>query len=395
MDPSIKNPFKPTAGANPPLLVGRADVLEAWQESLDNGPGSPGRITIYTGARGVGKTVMLNEVGEISQSYGWRVIHETATTGVFARIRATIRKVIAEYESKGSRRLTGIQLPFNLGGVATEFSESEPTLEADELRHLLDILRTHETGLLITLDEIHKGAITDLRQIATLTQHMIREDRDLAVAMAGLPTAVSQVLQDDVITFLRRADKHSLADVAVDDVEQAFFETITAGNRTIDNEALHMCAVATYGYPFLIQLVGYHVWRSATGVHIDVDAAERGIASALRKLGSLVHEPSLADLSDTDRTFLAAMAVDSGPAKMSDIARRMSVDNQYANVYRRRLLAAEIIQVARHGYVNFKQPFLREYLREHAATQGLQTHEESDFDQSNQPILPDLEAGFE
>ncbi len=62
------NPFKPTAGANPPLLVGRQDVLCEWKESHRDGPGAPGRITVFTGARGVGKTVMLNEVGELSQA---------------------------------------------------------------------------------------------------------------------------------------------------------------------------------------------------------------------------------------------------------------------------------------------------------------------------------------
>lgn len=35
-----KNPFKPTAGANPPQLVGRAALIDEFVESIENGPGA-------------------------------------------------------------------------------------------------------------------------------------------------------------------------------------------------------------------------------------------------------------------------------------------------------------------------------------------------------------------
>lgn len=54
------NPFKPTVGANPPQLSGREPLIEEFAESIDNRPGAPGRLTIFTGPRGIGKTVMLN-----------------------------------------------------------------------------------------------------------------------------------------------------------------------------------------------------------------------------------------------------------------------------------------------------------------------------------------------
>ena len=33
----------------------------AIREAVSDGPGAPGRIALFTGARGIGKTVMLNE----------------------------------------------------------------------------------------------------------------------------------------------------------------------------------------------------------------------------------------------------------------------------------------------------------------------------------------------
>ena len=76
----------------------------------------------------------------------------------------------------------------------------------------------------------------------------------------------------------------------------------------------------------------------------------------------------MADTSAIDRSFLLAMAQDDGPSKMADIQRRLGVDISYASQYRLRLLAAELIQPVRHGYVDFALPYLREYLREHAAS---------------------------
>ena len=59
----VANPYKPTAGAAPPLLIGRQRMVDAFVEGLDDGPGAPGRLSLCTGPRGVGKTVMLSELG--------------------------------------------------------------------------------------------------------------------------------------------------------------------------------------------------------------------------------------------------------------------------------------------------------------------------------------------
>ncbi|MGB4745916.1 MAG: hypothetical protein WBH39_09675, partial [Candidatus Microthrix parvicella] len=55
----MQNPFTPSFGVSPPLLIGRDDVLARFGEALEDGPGSPGRATLYTGARGTGRTVLL------------------------------------------------------------------------------------------------------------------------------------------------------------------------------------------------------------------------------------------------------------------------------------------------------------------------------------------------
>lgn len=61
------NPFKPTAGKMPPILIGRHSIIEDFSEALTNGVGAPGRIMLVTGQRGFGKTVMLTEFRRIAK----------------------------------------------------------------------------------------------------------------------------------------------------------------------------------------------------------------------------------------------------------------------------------------------------------------------------------------
>lgn len=367
----VANPFKPTAGANPPLLVGRDALIDEFAESIEDGPGAPGRLSIFSGPRGIGKTVMLNAVADqVQANHQWVVIHETATPGFIDRITQMAGRQLDPQR----RSVTGVTLPSYLGGGGVNFAQT-PQPAALGFREtaglLLDQCEAGQTGLLITLDEVR--ASTELAQLAADIQHLIREDRNIAIAFAGIPSAVNELLNDKLTTFLRRADRQDLDEVPLDDVARALQATINDNGRTIDLDALTTAASATGGYPFMIQLVGYHTWRKTTRDHITAQAVDAGIQQARTRLGSLVHAAALRELSDVDRTFLLAMAQDDGPSRSADIARRLGKDAQYTNVYRARLIAAGMITAAGYGKVQFAIPYLREYLVEHAAHQAMTT----------------------
>lgn len=364
-----RNPFKPTAGASPPLLVGRDDVLEEFTEALEDGPGAPGRLVIFTGPRGVGKTVMLTEVGNQALRQGWVTLAETATPGLVRRLQHAVTRALHDLDPSTApgRSVTSVTLPVVGGGFTTTAPPTAVVEWRTQLGRLLDTLERNGTGLLITVDEVHKGAREDLRDLAATVQHLIREDRNVALALAGLPSAVSDLLNDDVLTFLRRATPFELHDVPLDRVSDALRTTIAAEGRSITDDALDEATRATGGYPFMIQLVGYHVWRKADGDTIDLAAVKAGVPAARKRLGSTVHETALADLSDVDRTYLLAMSHDEGESSTGEVARRLGETPYYASTYRARLIAAGVIEPTRRGYVDFTIPYLREYLREHAA----------------------------
>jgi AAA ATPase domain len=371
------NPFKPSFGVSPPLLVGRDTLIEEFAEALEDGPGSAGRATIYTGARGSGKTVMLNAVEDRARELGWVVVSETASPGFVERIaRQHLPRLLETFDPEAiRRRITGITGPLGSGSVTWDTAANhvpEPTVRS-QIELITDLLAENGTGLLITLDEIHYNQIAELRQLATTVQHAFREDRELAFTGAGLASAISDTVNDEVLTFLRRAERHALGSVAREDVALALRTPVEASGRTVADDVLDVMVQGTRGYPFLIQLVGAQVWRlRRSEPEISMDSAREGVAKAQRRLGTLIYEPALAGASAIDKSFLLAMAADDGPSRMKDIQQRLAIDMNFASQYRLRLIASELIQSTGHGYVDFALPYLREYLREHAAAAGLE-----------------------
>lgn len=121
---------------------------------------------------------------------------------------------------------------------------------------LLGLLEEQQTGLVITFDEIHGANRDELAQLAASVQHFIRAGLPVGLVFAGLPAAVSDLLDEGVATFLRRADRINLHATAM-----SYREIFAVLEHPIDHALLHDAAEATGEYPFLIKLVGYHLWQ--------------------------------------------------------------------------------------------------------------------------------------
>ena len=71
----IRNPFSPGAGSPPPELAGRDGILEQARVLLGRVRAKrPEKSLMLTGLRGVGKTVLLNEIERMAQSTGYRTV---------------------------------------------------------------------------------------------------------------------------------------------------------------------------------------------------------------------------------------------------------------------------------------------------------------------------------
>ena len=374
----MPNPFKPTAGSEPPVLVGRKQYIEDFQFAIDDGSGAPGRLSFITGARGVGKTVMLNALSDIARNLQWKAVNATAAGDFLQEIIKLLhtgqKTHITSYTLPSAAiesSLPGMKANIGLGGMQFEHSQGSTDLR-QTIGHVLDSMDESRQGVLITLDEVGEGTpLPQLRSFATAIQHLIEEKRNIAVIFAGVPHMVDDVVNDSVLTFLRRAERYQLQDVPIEDVWEAFEKTLSAGGKNASYDVLNKLARATHGYPFMIQLVGYWTWRqSVVNGHddfISLEDCESGIAKAKDKLGNLVNAPAVAHLSAIARDYLLAMAMDEGPSNTGDIAKRLGKSPQYANVYRNRLIREDYIIATDYGKVDFKMPYLREFLQSHAA----------------------------
>jgi hypothetical protein len=367
------NPFRPSFGSSPPLLAGRAPVLAAFGQALDAGPGTPGWITAYRGARGVGKTVMLNAAEDEARRRGWEVIPETASAGLLDRLGTEhLPSLLRRHDPAAVRRRLSslnVTIPGGVGGGAT-WDTIERYIGGAGLRTqlflLADLLSEGETGLLITVDEVQLGAAHDLRALAPVLQHAVREGKSVAFACAGLPHLISETFDDRGLTFFRRAKSVDLGALGYDDVAEAIEKPINATKRRIKTNALDYAVRASRGYPYLVQLVGHHIWAwNPSNPVIEIVDATLGVAEAIKDLGPSVHEPALKDVSERDRDFLVAMSVDEGPSTIGDIIQRLEVSPGYAQQYRKRLLDAELVVQSGRGKLDLALPHLRQYLRQH------------------------------
>ena len=355
----MQNPFKPTAGKNPPVLIGRDVVIAEFVEGIENGPGAPGRLMRIAGMRGMGKTVMLNEIGRRAREMGWAVIEETASPGFCDRILASA--------TPGARVRSVVAGPAVLG---VSLGSVEMERVALSLRDALTALASKRGGgLLVTLDEVQDASLEEMRALAVAIQHVIRDDGNIAFVFAGLPSMIDSVVNGKTLTFLRRAVPMDLGPVSVSEAAISMKRTMVGSGLELSDGLARVLADATQGYPFMIQLVGYHVWQLAHRAEarmIDEDAAHDGIALARDRFDRTVIEPALQRLSGALIEYLLAMAKDEGaPSESGEVARRMGKTLQQVSSYRARLIREDVIEASSWGRVSFAIPYMADYLNAH------------------------------
>lgn len=151
------NPFKPSFGSRPPVIVGRNELIHDLRLGFDEGPGSPNRAMTVVGPRGIGKTVLLEEMNEVAKRDGW--ISVSATTGAQMLI-----DILDQIEDAAKRKK--ITFPFKslgvnvlgFGGSATLTDDSESKSGwRFRIQKVLDTLDKHGIGLFVTIDEVHPG----------------------------------------------------------------------------------------------------------------------------------------------------------------------------------------------------------------------------------------------
>jgi DNA-binding Lrp family transcriptional regulator len=357
--------FSPTFGYRPRYLVRRDKEISAFLESIADAPGHPDRTTFFIGQRGMGKTVLLLELAERAKEYDFIVVRVVASETMLDDIIEGIQIAGERYTEEKKIPVKSISagaFGFSVGLTFTDEIQRNYGF-ATKVSLLCEELTKREKGVLFLIDEI-RASTSEMRIFATTYQQLMGDGMNVAVAMAGLPNAISSVLNDKILTFLNRANKVVLNHFEISDVSACYAKAFRELKVEFDAKTLDTAACATDGYPYLLQLVGYHMLKFLDCERILTEAiVEMSVSHSKRALGSDVILPCLSPLSAEDKRFLKAMALDNEESRVSDIRDRLQVAKSHVQTYRKRLLEAGLIHSLSRGTLAFSIPYLGQYLR--------------------------------
>src|SRR3989344_7241338 len=141
----IKNPFSPGAGSPPPELVGRDEIIEKARVLFGRvGQRRSEKSLMLVGLRGVGKTVLLNELGRYAKTAGCHTIMLEAHEGksLAALLIPHLRTLLFELNrmakiSEKVRRSLGVLRSF-IGALKIKISEIEFGVDIEPERGTAD-----------------------------------------------------------------------------------------------------------------------------------------------------------------------------------------------------------------------------------------------------------------
>lgn len=371
----MNNPFKPTAGKMPPILIGRESVIADFAEGLENGAGAPGRLMLVSGQRGFGKTVLLTELARLAAANGWMVVRETAAKGMCDRIVGALTE--APINVMGADIEPSIDIAGVAGARLGRLSIARPssltlrTAAAKRFSHM-----EPGKGILFTVDETQAADRDELVALATAVQHIIGDqdmtdapdDKKYGVAFvfAGLPSIVDEIVNDKVLTFLRRALREELGNIGIPDVRSAYQQSIAESGLSIEAAEALAAAEASEGHPYLVQLIGYYMWQAAhrrRSATIGPDDVDQGITDAGIAFQDAVCAPTFDGLSSAQRNFLRGMAEDwPQPTSVTELAARLGKSRSWGSKYRESLLRAQVIKADGNGSVSYAIPYFGDYM---------------------------------
>lgn len=383
------NPFSPGSGLRPPALVGRNDELETLATLIERSAnGLNSRGIVLNGLRGVGKTVLLNEMRARAEDAGWFVVTLEARpddAGQAGARQTLAREISAQARQLRSRLSISERVKKALGAV-TAFNVTLGTTGID-LGVEVAVGRADSGSIEIDLPELVQDLCAalaeDNRSFGLFIDELQDLDRDLLSALlatqhqsgqrgwpfylisAGLPHLPG--ILADVRSYAERLfDYCAVTRLPRDVAAAAFVEPLTPRGVSIAAPALQLLVDASDGYPYFIQEFGRAAWEVSPGPQIEFADARDAVALGLERLDQGFFRSRWERATPAERRMLIAMALDvDGPSSSSDVARRMELAASSLGPYRARLIQKGLVYSPEHGRVAFTVPGMAEFVHRH------------------------------
>lgn len=383
----IKNPFSPGAGSPPPELAGRDAVLEQAQVLLGRVLAQrPEKSLLLTGLRGVGKTVLLNEIERLAQTAGYRTIlleaHEGKSLPVL--LAPYLRRLLFELDriaGVGNKVRRGISvlksfvsaIKISVGEIDIGLDIEPESGAADsgdlevDLPNLFvavaEAAQERGVAVAILIDEIQYFSSAELSALIMAMHKMQQRQLPLVLIAAGLP--VLPGLAGDSKTYAERLFNFpDIGPLPEADAIRALQEPVRAAGEQIELEALQEVFRLTRGYPYFLQEWGYQAWNHAVASPITLSVVKEATDIVARRLDENFFRVRFDRLTPREKNFLRAMAeLGAGPHRTGDIAEKLQTKINILGPVRASLIKKGMVYSPSHGDMAFTVPLFDEFMR--------------------------------
>jgi hypothetical protein len=385
MDP-IKNPFSPGAGSPPPELVGRNPILEQARILLGRiMHGRSEKSMLLTGLRGVGKTVLLNEIERLAQNDGYRTIsieaHEDKALGPL--VAPPLRKLLYELNRVagtghavkrglavlrsfiGTLKLTVNDVTLGLDIEPEKGSADSGDLEIDLPTLFVAIgeaAQDRKSALAIFIDEIQYFNHKELGALI-MAMHKIQQRRlPLVLLGAGLP--ILPGLAGESKSYAERLFNFpDIGALSEEDSAKALRDPAQNAGVTFETTALREIFQLTKGYPYFLQEWGYQAWNLVKASPITLQTVKAATATVVSRLDQNFFRVRFDRLTPGEKNFLRAMAqLGPGAHRTGDIAETLHVRINSLGPVRAKLIKKGMIYSPAHGDMAFTVPLFNEFM---------------------------------
>lgn len=383
------NPFKPGAGRVPPVLAGRSDLLSEFRNRLSQAreTGEGERPWILSGLRGVGKTVLLNQLGRDAAELKLIFIKVEASSSkplavaLAKELHLALRRVLSSSDraralwSKAASVLRSFQVRVDPSGTYSFTVDVEPERGvadsgdlAVDLQELLATIglaaREANTVVLLAVDELQEASPEDLAALNVALHNLGQDVFPVPVVFvgAGLPS-LPAVLADATSYAERLYDYRQIGLLDTAATSDALTAPARAKEVIWEADALDAAVTATGGYPYFIQACGSHVWAVRATDTITLQDAQIGIESARAEVEQGLYRSRWERATPTQRAFMSAMAIDDAPSSMAELVTRLRKKRTTdLSVNRRDLIRSGHIYTPERGFVAFTVPGMADFI---------------------------------
>lgn len=383
----LPNPYRPRSA--PTILSGRSrelsEIDQVISPALAGTQPAEGAAILY-GVRGIGKTSILHEAAAEAESKGM----VTAWVSVAKRqpflpsLAQAIQVALKDFGITENKRwhletLTGeINIGFakaTAGGKRDHDNANPPQWDVATVESLLSSAALscanhgggNGGGLLVIIDELHSAHESELSILANAFQniaHGRRKKTPVALLAAGLPSVRGILTR--AATFGERTQYIKVPALNENAARDAIAEPAQNMGVQVADDAIALLTKEANGYPFFLQLLGYHTWIAAeasSGNEILVSDAQAGIARAADQMTD-IYAARWGAASPRERDLIVAMVRlgDGRPVQRRELADEMSCDIRDLSELRDRMINKAIIDGNTRGMLSFTLPGFAEYV---------------------------------